>query len=627
MSWNTTNKPRHSDKRRGVSPPCGATPRRADASTLAIASLALLAGSVVAAPPAPAPHAVTPAAIPAPRIATSAVPINLVDTQEVIIFGSTRPVRARLAITYEGKPLAGIWRDKLKRTFDHFDRDKDGYLAEAEVGNSFSDSGMLILLQNGFYQPTPQDRPSVARLDTDGNKRVTFDEFVAYYKQSTAQIMRPQVPVAENPYNVSVTEGIFKMLDINGDGKLTKDEVLAAEKWLSTRDADEDECLSQAELTSNLYNPRDPRLVELELQQLELSGRRGTPAGPQIVHTFEAGRVPGTITQQLIKKYDKDNDFELTREESGFDELTFTRLDRDGNKKLDGEELDEWRTGVPDLDISLSMAPKAVDCVARVLGDAKDVAARGFEVKQVENGRVMIRTGRQPIEFWAFASVVGNQQVLKQQYLYLFQQPAGQKGYVEDKDLTGNNAVQFQFLRTIFGAADADGNGKLTKAEFDAYFDLQDSFRNVALSVTPAVQTPTLFQLLDENRDSRLSVRELRTAWTRLLALEPGNADVVTRAAIQPSVSLRLSRNLERYYVNQVQDIRGVNPNQQVLIPQKGPVWFRKMDRNADGDVSRIEYLGTRAEFDAIDTDHDALISLEEAEAWDKRMRLKETKK
>ena len=126
----------------------------------------------------------------------------------------------------------------------------------------------------------------------------------------------------------------------------------------------------------------------------------------QTVVTYEPGRIPGTLTQQVIKKYDKDGDFELTREEMRLRrrDLHFAST-RDGNGKLDGEELDVWRTGPPDLEVSLSLAPKAADCVAKLETDAKTCAARGFTVKQVETGRLIVRTGRQPIEFWAFAPV------------------------------------------------------------------------------------------------------------------------------------------------------------------------------------------------------------------------------
>jgi Ca2+-binding EF-hand superfamily protein len=238
---------------------------------------------------------------------------------------------------------------------------------------------------------------------------------------------------------------------------------------------------------------------------------------------------------------------------------------------------------------------------------------------------LLIRLGRQPIEFLAHAAILNYRPPpLKGQYVYLFTQAAGKKDHVLEKDLNGPNAVQFQFLRTLFDAMDSNGDGKLTKDEFDAYFDLQDSFRNTALALTPTIQTPTLFELLDENRDGRLGVRELRTAWDRLIALEPSEGDVVTRAAIMPSVSLRLTRMMERFYINQPQ--YGVVNQNQVLVPQKGPQWFRRMDRNADGDVSRSEFLGTRAEFDAIDQDKDGLISLDEAEAYDKKMRVPETK-
>ena len=45
------------------------------------------------------------------------------------------------------------------------------------------------------------------------------------------------------------------------------------------------------------------------------------------------------------------------------------------------------------------------------------------------------------------------------------------------------------------------------------------------------------------------------------------------------------------------------------------PLWFQKMDRTRDGDVSRREFLGTDEEFRRIDTDGDGLIDAKEAEA------------
>ena len=48
-----------------------------------------------------------------------------------------------------------------------------------------------------------------------------------------------------------------------------------------------------------------------------------------------------------------------------------------------------------------------------------------------------------------------------------------------------------------------------------------------------------------------------------------------------------------------------------------GPAWFRKMDRNGDGDVSPREFLGTPEDFKRIDADGDGLIDAREAERAD----------
>lgn len=573
-----------------------------------------LAGAVLAAPDAP------PVA-PAPRLAKPKFAMPKFNaTYDVIVFANARPVRARVTVLQEGKSLGEMWRYRLQKAFNFFDRDGDGFLNEKEVGYAFTDRGLVQLLQNGLYQPTAANAPTLALFDKDSDGKVSFEEFVAAYPESTAQLIRALPVQPDNAQNVAVTEALFKLMDADTDGKLTRDEVRAVEKLLATRDADEDECLNMQELAPNLYanNPN----IRRPAFNPQGTGAYPVPAAAQMVVTFEAGRVPGTITQQVIKKYDTDGDFELTRKECGFDESTFAELDKDKNGKLDGEELDAWRTGPPDLELTLSLAAKAPDCAAK-LADEKGAAQRGFKIKQVESGRVVLHVGRQPIDFWAFAPVAQYQQgALKQQYGYLFTQAANGKKFIEEKDLGGPNAVQFQFVRVILEAADRDGDGKLTKEEFDAYFDLQDSFRNVSISLMPTVQTPTLFQLLDENRDGRLSVRELRTAWDRLIVLEEPGASVITKNIIQPSVALRLTRSFDRYNVALQPAVYYGNPNQ-VPVPTKGPLWFRKMDRNGDGDVSRGEYVGTRSEFDAIDTDHDELISLEEAEAYDKKMREK----
>ena len=51
------------------------------------------------------------------------------------------------------------------------------------------------------------------------------------------------------------------------------------------------------------------------------------------------------------------------------------------------------------------------------------------------------------------------------------------------------------------------------------------------------------------------------------------------------------------------------------------PVWFRKMDKNDDGDISPREWLGTDEDFAKIDADGDGLISAAEAIAFENKKR------
>ena len=168
----------------------------------------------------------------------------------------------------------------------------------------------------------------------------------------------------------------------------------------------------------------------------------------------------------------------------------------------------------------------------------------------------------------------------------------------------------FPALAALFRLADCDGDGRLTSKEFETFLNLHADGLQSFVTLTASDQTPGLFELLDENGDGRLSLRELHTASQRLGSLIRNKDGRFERKDLPRRLELQASRGGPT-----PPKAKSVSASAERTTSQ-GPAWFRRMDRNGDGYVSRREFLGSLDDFKKLDLDGDGLISPEEAEKF-----------
>ncbi len=176
----------------------------------------------------------------------------------------------------------------------------------------------------------------------------------------------------------------------------------------------------------------------------------------------------------------------------------------------------------------------------------------------------------------------------------------------------------------VFKMMDRDGDGKVYEKELMAYVDKVEEMQSRAttscVTLTFADNGRGLFELFDSDRDGRLSLRELKQL--PHLVDEVGKDGAIAPEHIPLSYLFSLEQGSGGGGPNPyaVFEAMGINADRPAA-KGRGPLWFQKMDRNRDGDVSRREWLGSEALFRRIDTDGDGLISLEEALRYEETLK------
>jgi Ca2+-binding EF-hand superfamily protein len=556
------------------------------------------------------------------------------DSQDFVYFGDARPVLVRLHIHVDGKPLARSYDDFIDHLFKYLDTNKDGVLSKEEAERV--PPPQVLFNSGGFFNFRP---PTLAALDANKDGKVSREELADYvrknggptfqlnYQGAGANIQGDVIIVnaigQAAPSAEDANEALFKILDTNKDGKLSKEELVAAPAVLAKLDQDEDEMITMEELLPN----SNAGAGGLAFVPVVPGGRQQPQAGPFMA--LGPGNSTDRLARELLKRYSKDKGKTLTRADLGLDKETFNALDADHDGSLDGEELARFGDRPADLEAAVYFGQRqsnqpAVD----VLQAGGRPGALAGKARLGNDGSLTLTLGSTRLELRVGGQVgPNNARGIRQQYIAQFKQADRDNNGYLDMD----EARRSPFFRNTFKLMDRDGDGKLFENEMLAYVDAMAGLQVKALaavaSLSIADEGKGIFDLIDTNRDSRLSVRELRNAVKLVAELDQDGDGAISRAEIPRHYRMTVQRgpanNAGGFGGRRVVLVANGTRfgNRPIPQPTAGPLWFRKMDRNHDGDVSRREFLGTDEEFRRIDTDGDGLISAEEAERYDARMR------
>ena len=531
-----------------------------------------------------------------------------VETHQVLYLADAGVVVLRLSVVVEGEGPKQCHEKFVDAMLKSLDKNGDGVVTVEEARGRIPTPREAQQLQLGTgTEPVAMD---AAPDSNPKDGKITRGELLAYFKRLglspfSVQFQPRQAQADPNTgamANAATDAPLFDRLDANSDKKLSKDELAKALEVLRKLDRDDDETISAIELQEvpNQAVVRNPRAM---------NNSAAATSNPFV--SLSGGESIQKLIRRVIDKYDSADaaksgvpgttvkNQKLSPQELGLKEEAFKQYDVDGDGQLDFDELRQF-VASPDPNFELTIDVSK--------GSVKATGPRADEVRTTPDGTTHLHIGAVQISLSATpAPATFNPEILVRQLFMTSDSNAN--GYLEKEE-----AALLAQLGTTFEDLDADKNGKLFVDEVTAYLKTRIDAASSRAVLTINEQGRTLFDILDADRDRRLAHREIRTAIDKLALWDKDNDGQLAETEIPLQFQMVAARGSLPGVLGGSANLAALRAAQGNIAERTtGPVWFRKMDKNRDGEISRREFLGEVETFDTLDLNHDEAIELNEA--------------
>jgi Ca2+-binding EF-hand superfamily protein len=548
--------------------------------------LAGLSLAVAVGDDAPAEKGTGPARGPATVLASAAgavtEPPHSDDVRDVLLMLDESPLHLRIHLSVAGISPTAARNAYAERLMKSLDTDGDGKLSLAEAALSpFSKSKTRGRATGGDF---------VKKLDGDRTK--THQDIM---KQVEVAGGEPVVYRQDNSASNNDLE-VFKFFDSDGSGFIDAAEMAAAAMKILERDQDQDECISFQEF---LPQPDPDEMAQAVLLRPG-AAERAAPTKVDLIQ--DTGQL--LLVRNLINKYDKNRDKKLTPEELGWAPERVKMLDRNADGKLDEKELS--RIAVTPVDLEL-----AVDVAGAGEGEPEfSIIASAGERIDVGKRTDIVRLAFPKVTLTlSFRKVDSIKAAIDNAMRGFNQLDVDGNGYLDKTE----TAQAIRFEQGLFDLLDADGDGKIFGEEMEKYVKVHGEPNATTARVNLYDMGRGFYQSLDTNNDGRISMREMKNAGMALQKMARNDPQKLTPSDPVRNFRLEFVRGSLALFSNGADQLIAQNAPAFEQGPSRGPIWFQRMDRNNDGDLTWNEFLGPREVFHRIDTDGDGLIDANEA--------------